>query len=437
MELHDLQEARLATRYDIVYVRNLPHAKILDNDAPFIDLKTNVLVTLVDAANFDSRANRWTIELAGAEESIQEFLTTHFPTWRGRFHKIDMTPERDEEIQQAAKSAKRIMEAKYAATRITIQIRAGCLFVIDNMLYDTESVYNQFDWVHDLAQFEDEMIGSEHDNIQLIKINDGWATDNHPNPNPATPDFIIDEESLEQAIRDGWVEVVDGRINEAKLYQPDEKKYYKFSGYKNEFMETRDVQHVFSKLNIVYTNIREEAGEDWEDVLEIYVHETEERASHTHSTLKKIHNSYKDRIEDYPLAAYFGVYERTVSFGRDDNFHLQDSFGERPFVNESRYAWSPKNAYEAFEKYEEAKEKLSGKHTIHGGKLVLMEPGYFEENSGRDVANLWFRALTTDCEVAKKWATDFANEYNLPYTEIHCSVVNEYRSRVTIEYRSH
>jgi len=438
MELHDLQEAKLAIQYDVVFARNLPYAEILDNEVPFIDLKTNVLVLSADAANYDSRINKWTLELAGDKRSIKTFIQTHFPYWRGQVEKTDVWP--DKNVKMAARDAKRINEARYAATRITIQIRAATLYVIDNMLYDTESVYNQF-WEHDIDQFEDEMIGSEHDNIQLIKINDGWATDNHPNPNPATPDFIIDEESLEQAIRDGWVEVVDGRINEAKLYRPTEKKHYKFTGYKNEFMETRDVQHVFSKVDIKQTNTREEAGERWEDVLELYVYETEERAKQIHDTLKKIHNSYKTKVDDYPLAAYGGVYEREGTYGAD--FHKQARFNAQgyytePFINESRYAWSPKNAYEAFEKYEEAKEKISGKQHIHSGNLVLMEAGYFEENRSNDyVANLYFRALTTDCGIAEKWALEFAREYNLPYTEIYCSVVNNYRSQVTIEYRSH
>ncbi len=114
-----------------------------------------------------------------------------------------------------------LQEAKYAASRITVRVTTDILWVIDNFLYDRDALseyfnkseYNtseRFDSGIDMGfeVFEDYVVGWEHDDINLIKIKDGYAHDRYPDPNPPKPDYVILEESFDQAIEDGWLEII-------------------------------------------------------------------------------------------------------------------------------------------------------------------------------------------------------------------------------------
>ena len=114
-----------------------------------------------------------------------------------------------------------LQEAKYAASRITVRVTTDILWVIENLLYDRDTLSDHFRrseydfWKNDgddidlgFDVFEDYVVGWEHDDINLIKIKDGYAHDRSPDPNPPKPDYVILEESFDQAIHDGWLEII-------------------------------------------------------------------------------------------------------------------------------------------------------------------------------------------------------------------------------------
>lgn len=105
-----------------------------------------------------------------------------------------------------------ICEARYAAQRLTVMIKVSYLFLIENMLYDRAALFNEpqfreFD-EEDLdygEKFMDDIIGHEHDSFDLIRIQDGYA---HARPTShGEPDFVIDEESFDHAVKEGWLEI--------------------------------------------------------------------------------------------------------------------------------------------------------------------------------------------------------------------------------------
>ena len=102
-----------------------------------------------------------------------------------------------------------LQEAKYAARRITVRILSDILWVLDNLLYDHHTLYDEFniDLEASFEQFEDYVIGFEHDTFNLIKIQDGYAHDRYPDPNPPKPDYVILEESFDQALEKDWLEI--------------------------------------------------------------------------------------------------------------------------------------------------------------------------------------------------------------------------------------
>ena len=104
-----------------------------------------------------------------------------------------------------------LQEAKYAARRITVRILTEILWVIDDLLYDRDTLYDQLDIgvEHAWEEFEDYVIGFDHDALSFIKIEDGYAADRYPNPNPPKPDYVILEESFDQALENDWLEIID------------------------------------------------------------------------------------------------------------------------------------------------------------------------------------------------------------------------------------
>ena len=344
MEMHDLQEAKLANQYHVVFAYNVPYADILNNrdSVPFIDMKSGVLVLSADPADYDRMHDeelrkhvKWSIELAGSEQGINQFLKTNFPGWKGQIHKSDVWP--DENVQMAARAAKRITEAKYyrrhdladvekrymeiannwaeqkdvgidwvsqddpdhvsamvwahhitdenhfrsvidkflkdngapydelhyiedqddddhddehhygwtgvvtysdnkgrggesqgaveahrfrrqireakyAARQITIMITTDRLFLVENMLYDTSTLIDVFQIGNEYEitygeRYVDDILGHRHDSFPLIRIKDGYA---HAIPTShGKPDFVIHEESFDQAIKEKWIEITD------------------------------------------------------------------------------------------------------------------------------------------------------------------------------------------------------------------------------------
>lgn len=326
MELHDLQEAKLSTgKYDVIFAYNLPYADILGNreSVPFIDMKSGVLVLSADPANYEHvhdeelrKHVKWSVELAGSKQGINQFLKNNFPGWRGQIHKSDVWP--DENVQRAAKAAKRITEAKYyrrhsiaavekrymeiaknwakqteigidwvslddpghvsamvwahnitdenhfrsvidqffkdngapydelnyvedqddedhdrdyhygwtgvvtytdksdlteakyAAKQITIMITTSYLFLIENMLYDMNTLIEVFQVGNEYEitygeLYADDIIGHRHDSFPLVRIKDGYA---HAIPTShGKPDFVIAEESFDQALKEKWIEI--------------------------------------------------------------------------------------------------------------------------------------------------------------------------------------------------------------------------------------
>jgi len=104
-----------------------------------------------------------------------------------------------------------LQEAKYAARRITVRILTEILWVVENYLYDRDTLFEYFDVgeVIGWQKFEDDVIGFDHDAINLIKIQDGYAHDRYPNPNLPKPAYVIVEESFDQALEKGWLEIID------------------------------------------------------------------------------------------------------------------------------------------------------------------------------------------------------------------------------------
>jgi len=104
-----------------------------------------------------------------------------------------------------------LQEAKYAAHRITVRILTEILWEIEHLLYDRDTLFEHFDVGEEMGwqQFEDQVIGFDHDALSFIKIEDGYAADRYPNPNPPKPDYVIMEESFDQALEEGWLEIIN------------------------------------------------------------------------------------------------------------------------------------------------------------------------------------------------------------------------------------
>jgi len=104
-----------------------------------------------------------------------------------------------------------LQEAKYAARRITVRILTDIMFVVENYLYDRDTLFDYYnvDELGGWQKFEDDVIGFDHDAINLIKIQDGYAPDRYPKPNPPKPEYVIVEESFDQALEKGWLEIID------------------------------------------------------------------------------------------------------------------------------------------------------------------------------------------------------------------------------------
>ena len=112
MKLIDLQEVRLTKTWNVVWAESLPYIEMLEEPAPFIDTKTNVLVLSADPFRYTSRGTdeakkgHWSVELAGDKRSIKKFLEDNFPNWKGVSR--ESTVWADKDVIRAASAAKRI-----------------------------------------------------------------------------------------------------------------------------------------------------------------------------------------------------------------------------------------------------------------------------------------------------------------------------------------
>ena len=97
------------------------------------------------------------------------------------------------------------------------------------------------------------------------------------------------------------------KLHEVKMVDvPDEKEYYDFYGYVD-FMDTREAQRILSKLDVLSIDIREEGGEDYEDVAKVLVHMTKPEVDKIDKMFYQLNRHMIKTIRNHPWGSYAGI----------------------------------------------------------------------------------------------------------------------------------
>ena len=97
------------------------------------------------------------------------------------------------------------------------------------------------------------------------------------------------------------------KLNEVKMVdRPDERKYYDFVGYVD-FMNTREAQRIVSKLDVLDSFLREEGGEDYEDVVRLLVYMTKPEVDKIDKMFYQLNRHMIKTVPKHPWGSYSGV----------------------------------------------------------------------------------------------------------------------------------